>query len=72
MKRNLRWAGIAIGSILALVIILALVLMLIGGSRFNRTYDIPVTAVSVPTDPASIERGKHFVEAITPIPCSFS
>ena len=64
MKRNLRWAGIAIGSILALVIILALVLMLIGGSRFNRTYDIPVTAVNVPTDPASIERGKHFVEAI--------
>ena len=64
MKRNLRWAGITIGSILALVIILALVLMLIGGSRFNRTYDIPVTAVNVPTDPASIERGKHFVEAI--------
>ena len=64
MKRNLRWAGIAIGSILALVIILALVLMLIGGSRFNRTYDIPVATVLVPTDPASIERGKHFVEAI--------
>ena len=64
MKCYLRWAGISIGSLLALVIILALVLMLIGGSRFNRTYDIPVTAVSVPTDPASIERGKHLVEAI--------
>ena len=64
MKRYLRWAGISIGSILALVIILAVVLMLVGGSRFNRTYDIPVAAVSVPTDPASIERGKHFVEAI--------
>ncbi len=64
MKRYLRWAGVSIGSILALVIILALVLMLIGGSRFNRTYDIPVAAVIVPTDPASIERGKHFVKAI--------
>ncbi len=52
MKRYLRWAGIPIGSIP------------IGGSRFNRTYDIPVAAVSVPTDPASIERGKHFVDAI--------
>ncbi len=64
MKRNLRWAGIAIGSILGLVIISAVVLMLVGGSRFDRTYDIPVTAVSVPTDSASIERGKHFVEAV--------
>ena len=64
MKRYLKWAGIAIGSILGLVIISAVVLMLVGGSRFNRTYDIPVTAVSVPTDSASIERGKHFVEAV--------
>ena len=41
MKRYLRWAGIAIGSILGLVIISAVVLMLVGGSGFRALLRTP-------------------------------
>lgn len=64
MNRYLKWAGISIGSLLGLMIVVVLALMLVGSSSFYRTYEIQVNPVNVPTDTANIERGKHFVEAI--------
>lgn len=64
MNRYLKWTGISLGGLLGLAIVIIVVLMLVGGARFNRTYDIPVAAINVPTDPASVARGKHLVEAI--------
>jgi mono/diheme cytochrome c family protein len=64
MNRYLKWAGLSFGGFVIVIIVVVAVLMLMGGSRFNRTYDIQVAAVNVPADAASIEWGKHFVEAI--------
>jgi len=36
----------------------------VGSRKVNRTYDEAIALVSVPTDAASIERGKHYLEAV--------
>ncbi len=64
LKKALKWAGIALGGLGGVVVIAFVVLYLVGGGRINKTYDIPVAAVAARTDAASVERGKHFVEAI--------
>ncbi len=57
----LRWIGIVFGSLLGLVVVAALVLFFIGNSRLEKSYAIPVKAVAIPTDAASLELGKHRV-----------
>ena len=36
----------------------------VAGKRLNKSYDIEVAAVTIPTDGAAIERGRHLVETI--------
>ena len=36
----------------------------VGSRKVNRTYDEAIASVSVPTDAASIERGRHYLEAV--------
>lgn len=55
----LKWIGMGLGGLIALLVIAALVLLIIGGARANKKYDVPVHTVEVPTDAASIERGEH-------------
>lgn len=64
MKRYLKWVGLAIGGVLTLLVLLILILAGIGGMRVNKTFDIQVASVDVPTDSASLERGRHFVETV--------
>jgi mono/diheme cytochrome c family protein len=66
IKRILKWFGIGFGGFIAAVLLAALSLFLLGGSRTSRTYDIPPEGVVVPTDAASVARGKHLLEAVTP------
>ena len=47
------------------LVLAAMVLYFAGGARLNRTYDLPVEAVSIPTGEAAIARGRHLVEAVT-------
>ena len=61
----LRWVGIGLGGLLGVVVIAAVVLYVLGGSRLNKTHDIQVEAVAVPTDEEAIARGRHFAEAVT-------
>lgn len=65
MKKVLRWIGIALGSLVALLVVAAVVLYILGSARINRTYDIQPEAIAIPTDAAAIARGKHLVEALT-------
>lgn len=37
---------------------------MIGTAKINRTFDLQVAEVIIPTDQAAIERGEHFVQAI--------
>ena len=64
MKRYLKWVGLAIGGVLTLLVLLIVILAGFGGMRVNKTFDIQVASVDVPTDSASLERGRHFVETV--------
>ncbi len=61
LLKILKWGGIALGVLVGLVVILIGVLYFLGGAQYNKTYDIQVAAVTVPTDEESIARGRHLV-----------
>ena len=63
MKKFFKWFGIVIGILLGLLIILLAVFFFKGNAMVSRTYDIPAENIVIPTDAASIARGKHFVQA---------
>ncbi len=63
--KALKWVGIVLGGIIGVIVVAVVVLIFIGGSRVNRTYDIQPGSVAIPTDAAAIERGQHLAEAIT-------
>ncbi len=64
LKKALKWAGIALGGLLGVIVIILVVLYFVGGARINKTYDIQVASVAVSNEAAAVERGRHFVEAI--------
>jgi mono/diheme cytochrome c family protein len=64
MKTILKWIGIVLGSLIGLVLVAAAVLYFKGNAMVNRTHSITPETISIPTDAASVERGKHFVKAI--------
>ena len=62
--RVVRWIGIGLGGLIGLVLIAAVALYLIAGGRIDRTYAISAEAIAIPTDQASIDRGRHLATAI--------
>lgn len=64
MKKVLKWIGIVLGGLLGLIVLAAAVMFLIGNSRLEKTYQIDVQPVAIPTDAASLELGKHRVEVL--------
>jgi len=59
MRKVLKWIGIALGSLVGLVVIFAVTLIVIGTSRLNRTYDIRPDAISIPADEEALARGEY-------------
>ena len=64
MKRILKLIGKIVGSLVGLILIAVAVILAIGYFRFNKTYDIDVSGIEIPTDEASIARGEHLVQAV--------
>ena len=64
MRRFLKWFAMIAGGLLGVFIVLLVVLFFVGSRKVDRTYDVQIASVAVPTDAASIARGKHYVEAI--------
>jgi len=64
MRNIFKWIGIILGSLVGLVLVAGGALTLIGNSRLNETYDFPPSNLTIPTDAASIARGKHRVETL--------
>ena len=64
MRKVLKWFGLIAGGLLGVFLVLLVVLFLVGSRKENRTYDVEIASVAVPTDAASIARGKHSVEAV--------
>lgn len=60
MKRIIKWVGIVVGVMLALVVLIVLAGYFLGGIRMSRTYSIPEENISNPTNPQSLEIGEHW------------
>ena len=60
----MKWFGVIGGGLVLVAVLLVVVLFLVGSRKVNRTYDVAIATVSIPTDAASIARGKHYVEAV--------
>ena len=64
MRVFLKWFGIVLGALLGLLVIVLAVFFFKGGGMMGHSYNIAPENITIPTDAASIERGKHFVKAI--------
>ncbi len=64
MRRFLKWFGLIAGGLLGVFLLLLVVLFFVGSRKVNRTYDVAIASVAVPSDAASIARGKHYIEAV--------
>lgn len=64
MKNVFKWVGIVLGSLIGLILIAGVVLYVMGNARLNKTYDIPPSNITLPTDAASIAFGKHRAETL--------
>lgn len=62
MRKILKWVGIVLGGLLALVVVTVLVGAALGSARLNKTYSVPQETVQVPTDQASLELGQHWAK----------
>lgn len=65
MKKVLKWVGVIFGGLLGVVVVTAAVLYLMAGARLNARHDIEPATVVIPTDSASIERGRHLASSVT-------
>ena len=61
MRKVLKWIGIGIGVLVGLVIVAAITLYFVGGSRLNKTRQLQTPAVAIPSDDQVVARGKHMV-----------
>jgi mono/diheme cytochrome c family protein len=59
--RLLKWIGVIIAGLAVLVLIGLSAIYLISQDKLNKVYTIPPTGLVIPSDIASIERGKHLV-----------
>ena len=59
MKRLLRWLGMAIGTLAVLGIIAGVVVYVLSERILGRAHEVPTVAISIPTDPASIDEGRR-------------
>ena len=59
MRKLLIWTGILFGSLLGLIVIVAMGLSYRTNSRLIRIYTIQTQAISVPTDAESVEEGRR-------------
>ena len=64
MRRVLGWIGKGLGVLLGLLIIAGIAIYFVSESSLNKTYSVPTEAISIPTDAASVERGKHLVATV--------
>ena len=64
MKKVLKWIGIVLGSLVGLLLVLAVVFYFMGNARLNKTYSFPSSGIAVPTDAESLARGEHLTKML--------
>ena len=64
MKKVFKWAGVVLGALIALIVLIAAGFYLSAAVRLNKTYNISVEAVNIPNNPGAVESGKHWVSIL--------
>ena len=64
-SRLLRWIGLALGTLLTLLVIFGLFVYLRSQCRVNETYQAPTDKIAIPTNAAAIERGRYLVNYVS-------
>lgn len=60
MKKIMKWTGIVLGGLTALIALAGVVLYPIGLEKLNRSYpNIPIETIPIPSSPDAIAHGKH-------------
>lgn len=59
MRKVFKWAGIVLGSLMGLLILAIIAVYIISNRRFNRTYDVQVSSIEIPTDEDAVAYGEH-------------
>ena len=65
MKRILKWIGIGLGALLALLIVAVIATYLTGSNRLAKAPDVTVAVVTAPTDSDSVAYGEHLAKHIS-------
>ena len=63
MRKIMKWIGIGLLGLVALVLLAGVVLYATTSRRLEKTYSLPFETISIPTDPESISRGQRLVTA---------
>ena len=64
MRKILKWLGILIGSLLGILVLALGFLFVVGMVRWDQEYEnynVDISALSIPTDEATIDSGQHLV-----------
>lgn len=64
MRRLFKWIGILIGAIGVAVLALVAYVYLASNRAMARTYRVQAPSVAIPTDPASLARGRYLTEKV--------
>lgn len=62
MKKILKWAGIALGMLVSLIILANLAFFVLGESRLKRVYTVPEESLAISTDSTSLSEGKRIFQ----------
>ena len=63
MKKLLKWLGIFLIGLVAIGLLAVVGVYIVSGSRLNKTYDVAVQPITVPTDAAAIEEGARLTKS---------
>jgi mono/diheme cytochrome c family protein len=64
LRKFFKWLGIVLGGLLGVILLVPVILSFIGGMRLNRTYDVQVENIAIPTEAESIAAGEHWAKTI--------
>ncbi|HLE15060.1 MAG TPA: c-type cytochrome [Anaerolineales bacterium] len=64
MSGFLKWMGVILGILIALILIAVASIYLITGNKLNRRYEIQVEPLEIPADAEAIARGEHLAKAV--------
>ncbi|MFN8456018.1 MAG: cytochrome c [Anaerolineae bacterium] len=65
MKRILKWLGLGLGLLVALLVGAAGLFYAQGAARLNKVYDVPGESLPLPSDEVALARGRHLVEHVS-------